>query len=57
MLAHYLTIKTNGEHEFEIKKSRFICQLARVADETSAQKFIAACKKSTTKQHTIVVLI
>lgn len=45
MLTHYLTIKTNGEHEFEIKKSRFICQLARVADETSAQKFIAACKK------------
>lgn len=45
MLTHYLTIKTNGKHELEIKKSRFICQLARVTDETSAQKFIAACKK------------
>lgn len=45
MLTHYLTIKTNGEHEIEIKKSRFICQLARVDDEASAQEFITACKK------------
>ncbi len=40
-----MTIKTAGEHEIEIKKSRFICQLARVDSEAAAQTFIAACKK------------
>ncbi|MFC6169806.1 YigZ family protein [Loigolactobacillus jiayinensis] len=45
MLTHYITIKAAGEHEIEIKKSRFICQLARADSETDAQAFIAACKK------------
>ncbi|MFD0896477.1 YigZ family protein [Loigolactobacillus binensis] len=45
MLTHYITIKAAGEHELVIKKSRFICQLARVTDETAAQEFITTCKK------------
>lgn len=55
MLTHYITLKSDGEHEIEIKKSRFICQLARVDNEAAAQAFIAACKKSTTKPIIIVV--
>ncbi|MGK4059943.1 YigZ family protein [Loigolactobacillus coryniformis] len=45
MLTHYITLKSDGEHEIEIKKSRFICQLARVDNEAAAQAFIVACKK------------
>ncbi|MFJ6215301.1 YigZ family protein [Streptomyces sp. NPDC092296] len=41
----YLTVKRPGRHEIEIKKSRFICSLARVADEEEAQAFIAAVRK------------
>ncbi|KIS02929.1 YigZ family protein [Paucilactobacillus wasatchensis] len=36
----YLTIAQNFNHEQTIKKSRFICSLARVTDETAAQNFI-----------------
>ncbi|GLU49142.1 YigZ family protein [Nocardiopsis ansamitocini] len=35
------TIKHDGEHELDIKKSRFICALARVGDEAAARAFIA----------------
>jgi uncharacterized YigZ family protein len=41
----YLTIRADGSHEIEIKKSRFICHLARVGDEEAAQAFIAAIRK------------
>ncbi|GAA0702649.1 YigZ family protein [Kitasatospora atroaurantiaca] len=41
----YLTIRRSGSHEIEIKKSRFICHLARVADEEEAQAFIAGIRK------------
>ncbi len=36
----YLTIARPGTHEIEIKRSRFLCSLARAADETQAQQFI-----------------
>ncbi len=41
----YLTIRRDGSHETEVKKSRFICHLARVADEDEAQAFIAGIRK------------
>ncbi|MDH6113154.1 putative YigZ family protein [Kitasatospora sp. MAP12-15] len=41
----YLTIRTDGSHEIEVKRSRFICHLARVGDEEQAQAFIAAIRK------------
>ncbi|MGA8114535.1 MAG: YigZ family protein [Actinocatenispora sp.] len=36
----YLTIRRGGSHEIEVKRSRFLCQLARVADEAEARAFI-----------------
>ncbi|GAA4998918.1 YigZ family protein [Kitasatospora paranensis] len=41
----YLTVRAGARHETEVKKSRFICSLARVADEDEAQEFIAAVRK------------
>ncbi|MER5640970.1 YigZ family protein [Kitasatospora sp. NPDC002227] len=41
----YLTVRSSGSHEIEIKKSRFICHLARVEDEEAAQAFIASMRK------------
>ncbi|MFD5922581.1 YigZ family protein [Kitasatospora sp. NPDC058201] len=41
----YLTVRGAGSHETEIKKSRFICHLARVADEEEAQAFIAGIRR------------
>ncbi|MFB6891561.1 YigZ family protein [Kitasatospora sp. NPDC056327] len=41
----YLTVRSAGTHELEIKKSRFICHLARVVDEEEAQAFIAGIRK------------
>ncbi|MBB5433252.1 YigZ family protein [Nocardiopsis composta] len=35
------TISRDGEHELEIRKSRFICAMARVGDEEQARAFIA----------------
>ena len=40
MAAQYLTIHQNTEFELVIKKSRFICSLARVHSEQEAQDFI-----------------
>ncbi|MEU5845159.1 YigZ family protein [Saccharopolyspora shandongensis] len=34
------TIKRPGEHELEVKKSRFLCALARVTSEADAREFI-----------------
>lgn len=41
----YLTIRADGSHETEVKRSRFICHLARVGDEEAAQEFIARIRK------------
>lgn len=41
----YLTIRGDGSHEIEVKRSRFICHLARVGDEEQAQEFITATRK------------
>ncbi|MFD6948815.1 IMPACT family protein [Nocardiopsis sp. TSRI0078] len=39
------TIRRGGEHELEIRKSRFICALARVDGEEAARAFIAERRK------------
>ncbi|MBE2998832.1 YigZ family protein [Nocardiopsis sp. HNM0947] len=39
------TIRRGGEHETEIKKSRFICALERVDSEDAARAFIADRRK------------
>ncbi|GLB47147.1 YigZ family protein [Philodulcilactobacillus myokoensis] len=44
MTKNYLTIKTNGQHEIDIKKSRFICYVKRIKDEDDAKKFIEKIK-------------
>lgn len=45
MIDHYVTIQKDGVAEIEIKKSRFICTLKRVATETEAKEFIQSIKK------------
>ncbi|WP_430603508.1 hypothetical protein IGJ02_001049 [Enterococcus sp. DIV0724b] len=45
MLDSYFTIRSDGESEIEIKKSRFICSLKRVYSEDEAKEFIAQKKK------------
>lgn len=45
MQEQYLTIKEDGVHEIEIKKSRFICSLKRVTTEEKAKIFITQLKK------------
>ncbi|ALS00108.1 ABC transporter [Enterococcus silesiacus] len=45
MLESYFTIRSDGESEIEIKKSRFICALKRVYSEEEAKAFIAQKKK------------
>lgn len=45
MLKNYRTIKENGVHEIEIKKSRFITHMFRVNDETEAKAYLAEIKK------------
>lgn len=49
MSKNYLTIQSNGQHELEIKKSRFICQLCRIKDEDEAMAFITDVKKNNAK--------
>lgn len=44
-MENYRTIKENGLHEIEIKKSRFICHLKRVENEDEALVFIEEIKK------------
>jgi uncharacterized YigZ family protein len=39
------TIRRGGEHETEIRKSRFICAMARVDSEDTARAFIAERRK------------
>jgi uncharacterized YigZ family protein len=45
MLSRYYTVKTTGEHEINIQKSRFIAHITRAETETEAQEFIQAIKK------------
>lgn len=45
MIDHYFTILQDGQHEIEIKKSRFICFMKRVKTEDDAKAFIAEIKK------------
>ena len=45
MLPTYYTLAENGQHEIEIKKSRFICTLRRVESEDAAREFIQEIKK------------
>ncbi|MFC7341522.1 YigZ family protein [Saccharopolyspora griseoalba] len=40
------TIERDGEHEIEIKRSRFICALARVTDEERAREFVQQRRKA-----------
>lgn len=40
------TIKRSGEHEIEVRKSRFICSLARVTEESEAREFIQLQRKT-----------
>lgn len=44
-MQNFRTIKENGSHEIEIKKSRFICHLSRTETEEEAIKFIESIKK------------
>ncbi|MFS3915039.1 YigZ family protein [Bacillus australimaris] len=45
MLNRYLTVKSRGEHEIVIEKSRFICHIQRAVSEEEAQTFIQSIKK------------
>ncbi|MEI4789884.1 YigZ family protein [Bacillus sp. FJAT-53060] len=45
MLNRYLTVKSRGEHEVVIEKSRFICHIQRAVSEEEAQAFIQTIKK------------
>lgn len=40
------TIRQSGVHELEIRRSRFICALARVTTEEQAKEFIAGRRKA-----------
>ncbi|KRK90046.1 YigZ family protein [Lentilactobacillus sunkii] len=44
-----LTIKSNGTHEIEIKKSRFICTMERIETEDQAKNIIAKVSKENAK--------
>ena len=45
MLANYLALKNEGQHEIVIEKSRFIAHIARATSEEEAQAFIQKIKK------------
>lgn len=45
MPHRYLTVKSRGEHEIVIEKSRFICHIQRAVSEEEAQAFIQSIKK------------
>ncbi|WP_019743511.1 YigZ family protein [Bacillus altitudinis] len=45
MLNRYLTVKSRGDHEIVIEKSRFICHIQRAVTEEEAQAFIQSIKK------------
>jgi uncharacterized YigZ family protein len=45
MLSRYYTVKSYGEHEISIQKSRFIAYISRAKSEEEAQEFIQKIKK------------
>ena len=49
MTEPYLTIAQNATYEQTIKKSRFICSIARVSSEEEAQQFIASIQAANKK--------
>ncbi|MCC4381141.1 YigZ family protein [Limosilactobacillus reuteri] len=49
MTEPYLTIASNTTYEQTIKKSRFICSIARVSSEEEAQQFIASIQTANKK--------
>ena len=49
MTEPYLTIAQNTTYEQTIKKSRFICSIARVSSEEEAQQFIASIQADNKK--------
>lgn len=49
MTEPYLTIARNTTYEQTIKKSRFICSIARVSSEEEAQQFIASIQAANKK--------
>ena len=49
MTEPYLTIAQNTAYEQTIKKSRFICSIARVSSEEEAQQFIASIQAANKK--------
>lgn len=49
MTEPYLTIAQNTTYEQTIKKSRFICSIARVSSEKEAQQFIASIQAANKK--------
>lgn len=40
------TIRQPGAHELEVRRSRFVCALGRVATEREAQEFVAARRRA-----------
>ncbi|MFD7074569.1 YigZ family protein [Nocardioides sp. NPDC059952] len=44
-MTHYLTIARDGAAEIEEKRSRFLCTLARVEDETDARAVVERLRK------------
>lgn len=44
-MQSYLTIKTAGNHEIDIKKSQFICNIARTETKEEAEAFIEQIKQ------------
>ncbi|ANU50814.1 YigZ family protein [Limosilactobacillus reuteri] len=49
MTEPYLTIAKNTTYEQTIKKSRFICSIARISSEEEAQQFIASIQAANKK--------
>ena len=45
MTDSYLTLARDGEAEIEVKRSRFLCTLARVEDETAARAVVDRLRK------------
>ncbi len=45
MNTSYLTIARDGEAEIEVKRSRFLCTLARVEDEAAARAVVERLRK------------
>jgi uncharacterized YigZ family protein len=45
LIDHYFTLAKDGQHELEIKKSRFLCTLKRLQTEEEAKEAIHALKK------------